>query len=144
MSAQQWYEFTQSLLPELSLPNFSPQSILFLLCEDLAHTADSAHAPPENEDILLRIYANIRWTLHHTEDQQLKGWIADWFFDNLLDLPHSQKGCLDFLNWEDVEIMLASYTSEPLFDDEENFEELCKEWKRRSEAGEKIPKPTVS
>ena len=142
ISDQQWYELTQRLLPELTLPNFSPQSILFLLCEDLAHAADSAHEPPSNKDFLHRLYGIIRWTIHHTEDSQLQGWIADWFFDNLLDLPHAQKACLDYLNWDDVEIILASYTSEPLFDDEENFEKLCVEWKRRKETGETIPAVT--
>lgn len=143
ITAQDWYELVQSNLPELSLPNFSAKSILFCLCEDLAHAADSAHSPPQNEDFLQRLYGTMRWTLHRTEDRQLLGWFADWFFDTLLDLETAKTACIDYLNWADVEVLIAHYTTEPLFDDEENFAQLCEEWKRRNEAHQLLPEPQL-
>lgn len=112
------------------------------VCEDLAWLADRAHEDQNDGDLLPRIYVFIRWSIHNTSDEKLKGWISDCFFDRLLSLPSSKTRCLEYLDWGDVDLLIAGFTVEPGFEDVENFDRLCREWKRRWSRNQKLEPPT--
>ena len=113
------------------------------VCEDLAYAADMAHQTNQNSEYLTRCYQFIRWSIHNTTDERLKGSIADWFFDRVLSLPFSKFGCIDFLDWGDVGLLCSAFTVEPSFEDTSNFDRLCDEWRKRWARNQKLPRPII-
>jgi hypothetical protein len=138
-----WSPLAASLFPELKFESDDSAPDALSVCEDLAYAADAAHQTPVNPEFLARCYEFIRWSIHNTEDQRLKGLIADWFFDRVLSLPFSKSACLDFLDWGDVEVLRGAFTVEPSFDDTSNFEILCVEWRSRWARNQKLPHPRI-
>jgi hypothetical protein len=90
VSAEEWYLLACAEFPELELKSFDADVLVWSACEGLAYAVDAAHREPENTAFLTRCYGLIRWSIRHTHDAQLKGWIGDWFFGELLRLPHSK------------------------------------------------------
>lgn len=134
----------RGMFPELALEEFDWQSGIQVCsaCEDLAWLADRAHESGNDADVLQRIYGFIRWSIHNTDDDRLKGWLADRFFDRILSLPTAKTNCVEHLDWGDVELLCTGFTVEPGFDDIENFQRLCVEWKRRWSRNQKLALPT--
>ncbi|MES2657816.1 MAG: hypothetical protein V4689_04315 [Verrucomicrobiota bacterium] len=141
---KEWFRVARAAFPELDLVEYDPDDSTQLLsvCEDLADLANDAHQSREGAELVDRCYRFIRWSIRTTDDERLLGWISDWFFDGVLQLPGSKVGCLEYLDWGDVSILMQNFTAEPSFDDESNFEILCKEWKRRWARNQKLPEPT--
>ena len=141
MDAARWQELATKCFPELeffALSGVSMQPSDSL--ENLACLAEEAHRAGDTA-LLGRLYPFIRWSIRNTGDDRLKGWIADWFFDRILQSKHSKTGCLDYLDWGDVDLLASHFTVEPMFQDKENFERLCIEWKKRWSRNQKLPRP---
>jgi hypothetical protein len=144
ITAEDWYVMARATFPELALEEFDRQSGIQVLsaCEDLAWLADRAHETRRDDENLQHIYGFIRWSIRNTDDERLKGWISDWFFDRILSLATAKTSCIEYLDWGDVELLCAGFTVEPGFDDIENFDRLCMEWKRRWSRNQKLAPPT--
>ncbi|MCW1922767.1 hypothetical protein OKA05_09410 [Luteolibacter arcticus] len=141
MDAAHWQELATKFFPELeplALSTASPAASDSL--ENLAYLAEEAHRTGDTA-LLNRIYPFVRWSIRNTADDRLKGWLADWFFDRILQTKHAKTGCLDYLDWGDVDLLCSHFTVEPMFEDTENFERLCKEWKKRWSRNQKLPHP---
>lgn len=138
-----WLPLAARLFPELKFGVDGSSGDAVCVCEDLAYAADAAHKEPVNLAFLSRCYEFIRWSIHNTEDERLKGAIADWFFDRVLSLQFSKSGCLDFLDWGDVKVLCGALTVEPSFEDTSSFERLCVEWRRRWARNQKLPRPRI-
>lgn len=122
------------LFPELDAVEPDPLGSLAML-------TDQAHQTG-NGDFLNRSYTFIRWAVRNIGDEPSEMQIA-WFFDLILQFEHSKAGCLEFLDWEDVELLTGTFTVEPSFSDTDNFEQLCREWKKRRERNQKLPPPRL-
>lgn len=120
------------LFPELDAVDPDPLG-------SLAMVTDRAHQTG-NSDFLNRSYTFIRWAVRNIGDEPSGIQIA-WFFDLILQFEHSKTGCLDFLDWGDVELLTGTFTVEPSFTDTDNFERLCREWKKRWGRNQKLPPP---
>lgn len=140
---KEWFRVARAAFPELDLAKYNPDDSTQLLsvCEGLADLANGTHQSREEAELVERCYLFVRWSIRKVADEQLLGWIADWFFDVVLQLPNSKAGCLEYLDWGDVSILVRNFTTEPGFDDEANFEILCNEWKRRWARNQKLPEP---
>ena len=141
MDAACWQELAIKTIPELerfAWPSSPPDPADSLW--DLADLANEAHRIGDTA-LLNRIYPFIRWSIRNTTDDRLKGWIADRFFDRILQSKHSKTGCLDYLDWGDVDLLCSHFTVEPLFEDTGNFERLRDEWKKRWSRNQKLPRP---
>ncbi len=139
----EWFRMAMAFFPELDQASHdsSDSTQLLSICEDLAYLVDEAHRLPGGEDVLVRCYSFVRWSIRRVDDEQLLGWIADWFFDRILQLPGSKFGCLEYLDWGDASFLIQNFTVEPFFDDVENFDNPCTEWKRRWARNRKLPPP---
>jgi len=141
MDVTRWQGLATKLFPELqrhNLASAAPDPINLL--ESFAYLADEAHRLGDTA-LLDRIYPFIRWSIRNVESNSLKGWIADWFFARILQFPHSKSGCLDYLDWGDVELVTSHFTVEPMFEDTDNFERLSNEWRKRWSRNQKLPRP---
>ena len=141
VSAEEWYRLACAEFPELEFESFDDDVLVWSACEGLAYAADAAHQDPENTAFLTRCYGFIRWSIRHTHDAQLKGWIGDWFFGELLCLPHSKTGCIDYLDWGDVRMLAAALSVDPPLGDEANFANLCHVWQKRWVRNQKLHAP---
>jgi len=143
LKAGDWHRLARAGFPELDLPEDDAGDTIHgcSACEALASLADEAHATGGDRVLLHRCYEFIRWSIRNTDDAELKGRIAHSFFDTLLSLPHSKTGCLDYLDWGDVELLIEGFEIEPAFEDVENFLRLCAEWKRRWARNQKLKAP---
>jgi hypothetical protein len=134
MNTDSWTDLLKLQLPELNTDDPDPLG-------SLAKLTDSAHRT-RNTDFLNRSYTFIRWAVR-IDDDGLKRQIA-WFFDLILQFEHSKTGCLDYLDWGDVKSLTDTFTVEPSFTDEEKFERLCREWKKRWSRNRKLPAPELT
>jgi hypothetical protein len=139
MDTPDWEALFSIHLPEVPFNRETP----WVSWEDLAWRTDDAHHGNDIE-FLQRCYGFVRWSICHAPDEKTKGWIADWFFARILLLGHSKRGCLDYLDWNDVRLLTEAFTVEPSFNDTGNFEALTAEWRRRWSRNQKLPPPDLS
>ena len=144
ISPAQWFELVMQTFPELEGTEYDPSNPtqILTICEDLAYEVDEAQRQGTPNEFVARCYEFFRWSIHRADESDLKGWIADWFFDRIFDLPTSKEMCLEFLDWGDVRTITAAFTTEPSFRDASNFKRLSAEWKRRWSRNQKLPRPT--
>lgn len=135
MSTESWTNLLRLRFPELNAEDPDPLGSLAML-------TDNAHRMG-NADFLERSYTFIRWAVRNFTDEPSKNQIA-WFFDLTLQLKHTKTGCLDHLDWGDVELLTGTFAVEPSFTDTENFERLCQEWKKRWSRNRKLPVPELT
>lgn len=138
-----WFRSAMSSFPELDRANYDPDDPAqpASICEELAYLADEAHRSSGSEEFLSKCYWFMRWSIRRVEDAQLLGCIADWFFDRILQLPNSKSGCVEYLDWGDVSMLMENFTTEPSFEDVANFNLLCTKWKKRWARNQKLPPP---
>ena len=139
----EWFRVAMDFFPEHEQASYDSSNSIQLLsvCEDLAYLVDEAHRSPGSEEIVSRCYQFIRWSMRRVGDEQLLGWIADGFFNRILQLPSSKAGCLEYLDWGDASRLMQSFTTEPSFEDVENFDRLCVEWQQRWARNHKLAPP---
>lgn len=140
IDARTWFSLAKECFPEIALDEFNDRARIIMICDDLAYSVNDAHMAPADTAFLDRCYGFIRWSVRNTDDEQLKGWIADWFFSRILTLEHSKTGCLEYFDWGDVEA-IGVHAVEPIVEDVENFARLSAEWKKRWARGEKLASP---
>ena len=143
MNEEHYLKLLDHHFPELEIAISSSESPTCpMSLESLAFLTDNAHRAGDTA-FLNRSYPFIRWSIRNVESEQLKGWIADWFFDFILLLEHSKTRCLGYLDWGDVDLLTSNFTDDPMFEDSDNFERLCKEWRKRWSRNQKLPPPKL-
>lgn len=143
MTSEEWISLASKKFPEIDLlEDCDDTSVQVLdICWELAFLADKKHSQDQDVELLRQIYDFVRWTIHRVDNTPVKEALADHFFDNVLVGSISKRACIDFLDWGDVDVFFESFTTEPDFEDVENFEQLCTEWKRRWSRNQKLPIP---
>ena len=62
-----------------------------------------------------------------------------------ISFADSKKACIDYLDWGDIKMISNYFTTEPTFEDIDNFDRLCSEWKIRWSRNQKLdPSPQLA
>lgn len=110
-------------------------------CTEMAWAINAAHDCSGEEVFLDRCYQFIRWSIRQPVEEEIKAAIAHCFLEGILDGRNSKVACVDYLDWGDVRLTSDGYRTEPDFLDDENFERLCDEWRKRWSRNQKLPFP---
>ena len=137
-----WIALSKSQFSNLDIDADQDEDFLiYRICDDLSYLVDSLHRDPASQSGLDLAYNFVRWSIRNTESTRIRECMADYFFSGVLVHSSSKKKCIDYLDWGDVKILCENFTTEPSFEDVDNFDILCEEWKKRWSRNQKLATP---